>query len=120
MKIAIIGSRSFSNYELFCETINNYLIENDLTVKCVVSGGAKGADALSEKFAIDNGLEMMVFRPDWKKYGRTAGIIRNTQIIENSDIVFAFWDGKSSGTKDSVAKAEKLGKKVITILFSEE
>lgn len=120
MNIAIIGSRSFSNYELLCETINNYLIKNELTAKCVVSGGAKGADVLGEKFANENGLEMIVFRPDWKKYGRSAGFIRNTQIIENSDIIFTFWDGKSSGTKDSITKAEKLGKIIVTTLFSEE
>ena len=35
-------------------------------------------------------------------------MIRNTDIIKNSDFVFAFWDGKSKGTKDSIDKSKKL------------
>lgn len=60
---------------------------------------------------------MIIFKPDWKKFGKKAGLLRNTIIIDNSDTVFAFWDGKSSGTKDAITKAEKVGKQVITILF---
>lgn len=117
MNIAIIGSRNFTDFELLSSTILNYLFENKLTVTSVVSGGAKGADSLAEKFALENYLKMTVFKPDWKQFGKRAGFIRNTLIIENCDIVFAFWDGKSNGTKDSIDKAEKLGKKVIIILF---
>lgn len=113
MKIAIIGSRTFLDYELLSDTIKNYLSENNLIIKSVVSGGAKGADTLAEKFALENTIEMIVFKPDWKRFGKRAGFMRNTLIIENSDIVFAFWDGKSSGTKDSIEKAKSLNKKVI-------
>lgn len=113
MKIAIIGSRTFLDYELLSNTIKNYLSENNLIIKSVVSGGAKGADTLAEKFALENTIEMIVFKPDWKRFGKRAGFIRNTLIIENSDIVFAFWEGKSSGTKDSIEKAKSLNKKVI-------
>ena len=84
----------------------------------IVSGGAKGADTLAEKFALENHLEMIVFKPDWKKFGKRAGFLRNTIIIENATIVFAFWDGKSNGTKDSIDKAEKLNKKVIVTIFN--
>lgn len=117
MNIAIIGSRTFSNYELLSVIIKNFLSENNIKVNSIISGGAKGADSLAEQFALENNLEMIIFKPDWKKFGKKAGIIRNTIIIDNSDTVFAFWDGKSSGTKDAINKAEKLGKKVITILF---
>src|SRR5690606_22296767 len=113
MKIAIIGSRTFLDYELLSDTIKNYLSENNLIIKSVVSGGAKGADTLAEKFALENTIEMIVFKPDWKRFGKRAGFMRNTLIIENSDVVFAFWDGKSSGTKDSIEKAKSLNKKVI-------
>jgi len=113
MKIAIIGSRTFLDYELLSDTIKKYLSENNLIIKSVVSGGAKGADTLAEKFALENTIEMIVFKPDWKRFGKRAGFMRNTLIIENSDVVFAFWDGKSSGTKDSIEKAKSLNKKVI-------
>lgn len=117
MNIAIIGSRNFTDYELMSSTILSYFIENELNKITIVSGGAKGADTLAEKFAMENHLEITVFKPDWKKFGKRAGFLRNTIIIENSDIVFAFWDSISNGTKDSIEKAEKLNKKVILNIF---
>jgi hypothetical protein len=119
MKIAIIGSRTFSDYELLSTTIKNYLSEHQLNVQSVISGGATGADSLAEKFALENNLKMIVHKPDWKRFGKKAGLVRNTIIIENSDLVFAFWDGKSSGTKDAITKAKKTGKNVIPQTYSE-
>jgi len=71
----------------------------------VISGGAPGADSLGERFAAEHGLPVTIFHADWERYGKAAGIIRNTDIIDAADIVFAFWDGKSPGTKDSIKKA---------------
>jgi hypothetical protein len=41
--------------------------------------------------------------------------MRNTQIVEHSDIVVAFWDRKSRGTVDTMEKAKKAGKRLIVI-----
>jgi hypothetical protein len=98
MRVAIIGSRNFNNYELVVDTLKEY--ENNITL--IVSGGAKGADTLGERWAKEKNKEVLIFHPDWNKYGKSAGIIRNKDIIENSDIVFAFWDGISKGTKNSI------------------
>jgi|SRR5690554_5527149 len=117
MKIAIIGSRTFSDYELLSNTVKSYCKANNILPKIIVSGGAKGADTLAEKFAFENNIKTVIFNPDWEQFGRNACSARNTQIVEYSDIVFAFWDEKSIGTKDSITKAEKLGKTVIVKLF---
>jgi hypothetical protein len=58
------------------------------------------------------GLELIVFRPDYKRYGRGAPIVRNKQIVQESDLVLAFWDGKSRGTKSSIDFAKNAGKKL--------
>lgn len=57
------------------------------------------------------------YLPDWDKYGKSAGFKRNTTIVEACDTLLAFWDGKSRGTQDSIAKAEKLGKLTIVITY---
>ena len=80
-------------------------------------GGADGADSLGERYANENNIETLIFLPDWKKHGKMAGFIRNTDIIENAELVVAFWDKTSKGTKDSIDKATKLGKKVLIIPF---
>lgn len=117
MKIAIVGGRDFIDYEFMKNEIEKFLNENEISLSAIVSGGAKGADTLAEKFATEMGVEMIVFKPDFEKFGRGAALARNTQIVENSDIVFAFWDGKSKGTHDSIKKAEKFGKKLLIINY---
>lgn len=113
MEIAIIGSRNFANYSLLAECLNWFHLAD---ISRIISGGAIGADSLAENYAENNGLECTVFRPDWNKDGKAAGFIRNQKIIDACDIVIAFWDGKSKGTKDSINKA-KLAKKPTLIIY---
>ena len=112
MDIAIVGSRTFNNYPLLAEYLNYFGRDIDK----IISGGAKGADALAEDYAENNGLECTVLKPDWNKFGKRAGFIRNQKIIDACDMVVAFWDGKSKGTKDSIGKA-KLAKKPTFIIY---
>lgn len=107
MKVAVIGSRSFHNYEMLKNVLSKYHIS------LIISGGAKGADSLAETYARENDIETLIFKPDWDKHGKSAGYIRNIDIIENSDLVIAFWDGKSKGTKHSIDLAKKGNKKII-------
>lgn len=109
MKVAVIGSRDFYGYDLVKETLSTI----DITL--LISGGAKGADSLGEQYANENNIETLIFKPDWKKHGPAAGPIRNTDIVNNANIIVAFWDGESKGTKDSITKAEKLNKEVVII-----
>ena len=117
MKIAMVGGRDFNDYESLKKELAKFIEENNISLNSIVSGGAKGADTLAEKFATEMGVEMIIFKPNFEKHGRGAALARNTQIIENSDIVFAFSDGKSKGTHDSIKKAEKLGKKLLIINY---
>ena len=117
MKIAIVGGRDFNDYQLLKKEVDEYIDENKISNISIISGGAKGADRLAEKFATEMDFEVIVFKPNYEKYGRGATIVRNSQIIENSDVVFAFWDGQSKGTHDSIKKAVKLAKKLFIINY---
>jgi hypothetical protein len=105
MKLAVIGSRGFNDYELLKLHLNNVIQNNRVTH--IVSGGALGADSLAERFAKENNIETLIFLPDWKTHGKAAGFIRNKDIVSNADMVVAFWDGKSKGTKHSIDLANK-------------
>lgn len=119
LDIAIIGSREFTDYEFMKKKLDKEF-DNLTFVNAIISGGAKGADSLAEKYAEEIGRPMVVYRPDYKKYGRAAPFVRNTEIIEHCDVVFAFWNGKSNGTRDALNKAEKLGKQIHIIRFDLE
>lgn len=85
----------------------------DLT--CIVSGGARGADTLAERYASERGIKMLVIKPDWDRHGKSAGLIRNRDIIAQADVVIAFWDGDSPGTKYAIDYSKKLGKKLYVV-----
>jgi hypothetical protein len=109
--MAIIGSRNFNDYPFMKERVQEVLSAHP-TISAVVSGGARGADAMSERIASEFGLTHQHFRADWGRYGRGAGPIRNQQIIDAADLIVAFPLGKSSGTYNAITKAEKANKRV--------
>lgn len=111
MKIAVIGSRNFKDYELMKITLD------EVRPQLIISGGARGADTLAEKYAKENGIPTLIFLADWNRYGKSAGYRRNVDIIANADCVVAFWDGVSKGTKHSIDLAYSAGKEVKTIKF---
>ena len=102
-KVIIAGSRGFSNYKLLKEKCNEYLREKRKEYNIIIiSGGARGADTLGEKYAQDEGFSLEVFPANWNKFGKSAGFIRNEQMAEIADALIAFWDGKSNGTKHMI------------------
>ena len=76
----IVGSRSFSDSDLFVAKCD-LLLRNWGSV-VIVSGGARGADALAKRYAVDRGYCYMEFPADWDTYGRRAGYIRNRAMHE--------------------------------------
>ncbi len=107
MKVAVIGSRNITNIHL-----SNYL-EKEVTE--IVSGGAKGVDTSAKKYAEMKGIKLTEFLPEYEKYGRIAPLKRNIEIINYSDKVIAFWDGKSRGTKFVIDNCKKLNKPITIV-----
>ena len=99
MKVAVIGSRG-----LLVERLEDYLPEG---VTEIVSGGARGVDTCAKNYALAHGLKLTEFLPDYSKYGRGAPLRRNIAIIEYADLVLAFWDGQSRGTKYVIDNCNK-------------
>ena len=112
MRIAVIGSRDFNDYDQLKMVLN----EHD-NIELLVSGGAKGADSLGESWAKEKNVPTLIFKPEWDKYGRSAGFKRNQDIVNNSDLVIAFWDGQSRGTKSSIDLCKKLAVDVKIIKY---
>lgn len=114
MKFAVIGGRDFDDYEL----LKSFLDSIKMPIDLIVSGGCLNSpDILGEKYADDNCIEKLIFKPEWDKYGRSVAFVRNKLIIDNADIVIAFWDGKSKGTKHSLDYAKKKNKHIKIINY---
>ena len=108
MRTIVAGGRDFNDYELLYKTLEefNHLINSYVTI---VSGHAKGADALGEHYAVEENLKVRLFPADWDTYGKAAGYRRNVQMADFSEALIAFWDGESKGTKHMIDIALERG-----------
>ena len=121
-RIIIAGGRGFVDYELLEQKVDEIL--KDIKEPVIISGGARGADTLGEKYALEHGIRLVRFPADWKKYGKGAGYLRNQEMAEyamkgTNSILIAFWDGLSRGTNDMIQRAESYGMKVYIIHYEE-
>lgn len=111
MKLAIVGSRDFNDFLYMKKKVAEFgFAPGELTE--IVSGGARGADSLAEQLAVEWNLWKKVFPAEWDKYGKSAGYRRNELIVEYSDMIFAFWDGKSKGTQHTINLTKRYGKPI--------
>jgi len=105
MKVIIAGSRDFDDYELL-RSYCDHVLQNQTDIE-IVSGTAKGADHLGERYAIEKGYRVKRFSANWEKHGRSAGYIRNEEMANYADALIAFWNGNSKGTEHMINLAKK-------------
>ena len=111
MKLLIVGSRTIMNFDL----VGHVPAETEL----IISGGATGMDTVAERYADAHGIEKLIIRPEYEKYGRAAPIKRNEIMVDMADAVLAVWDGESRGTKYTLGYARRMGKSIIEIVVNE-
>jgi len=119
MRLAIVGGRDFDDYtllEVWVDSVMSMQFDREDKVS-IISGGAKGVDSLGEQYANNHKLGKVICKPNWDKYGKSAGFIRNQTIVDNCDMVLAFWDGQSRGTADTIEKAKKAKKPTFIIYY---
>ena len=111
MRLIIAGSRTFTDYQLLCHTLapeRHRIIE-------VLHGGARGADQLGFRWALKHHVRSRCFAAAWERFGKSAGIRRNQQMAQAGDVLIAFWDGRSPGTRHMISCMQQLGKPVVVI-----
>lgn len=129
LRIIIAGSRDFNDYKLLKSSMRDILKNTSLEginkIK-IISGTARGADQLGERFAKQFKLEVVKFPADWDRFVKSAGYIRNEEMAKYSvkdgsyGMLVAFWDGESRGTKHMINLAKKHGVEIHVIKFKEK
>lgn len=107
--IMIVGTRTYEDYKAFKSKVDewlNYNVNLNEDIIEIVSGGARGVDSLAERLANEETFLKKIFPADWNKYGKSAGPIRNRQMVEyikeKDGVCLIFWDGQSRGTKNDI------------------
>jgi hypothetical protein len=111
MRTIIAGSRNIEDYELLLDAIN----ASGFSISEILSGKARGVDAMGESYGRKHKIPLKYFPADWNKHGKSAGIRRNIEMAENADALIALWDGKSKGTYHMIETAKKKGLKVFVM-----
>ena len=117
MRVLVCGGRNFSDYDTVAEWLIYFLKQYAAMPlhTTIISGHARGADKLGERFAKDNECNLLTFPADWDKYKKAAGHIRNQQMLDEGkpDLVIAFKGG--TGTADMVNRSVKAGVRTVSI-----
>lgn len=128
MRIIVAGSREFKDYNLLSEKLMDYLeymndkdvVDNPSQIK-FISGAARGADTLGEQFSYNYGYDVIRFPAKWDELGKRAGYVRNAEMAkyaaEKYGVLFAFWDGKSKGTKNMIDLAKRYGLEIHVVNY---
>ena len=124
--LIVVGSRTFNNYALLkeeCDKAIKDMMDYDTYYSIhIVSGGAKGADNLAERYAKENGYDLIIFHADWNTYGKSAGYKRNVLMQETISkfpfrMCIAFWDGVSKGTQHNFDLCKRYGTEIKVIMI---
>lgn len=104
MIIVVTGSRGWTDKERIRERLLA------LNPELVIQGGAGGADRLTQEVCMEEKIPCGTYRAKWREYGKAAGLIRNGWMLDiGPDLVLAFWDGLSPGTKAMINETNRRG-----------
>lgn len=114
-KVIVAGTRTFDDYALMRSKLD-FFLQNRTDVE-IVSGAARGADQMGERYAAERGFCVTQFPADWDRHGKSAGYIRNAQMAEYADAAVIFWDGMSRGSKHMIDLAKAKGLRVRVVKY---
>lgn len=103
INVVVAGGREYENYPELSQKLDQIISQLNIPERMsvnIVSGGARGADTLAEKYAQERGLGLQVFPANWNEKGLSAGTLRNTQMAKEGDALVAFPGG--TGTENMI------------------
>jgi YspA, cpYpsA-related SLOG family len=115
MKLIIAGGRDLvaSIYEIQMLLNHHKVVPTE-----IVSGGANGIDSCGEVYAFSRSIPVKKFPANWKKHGKAAGPLRNTEMAKYADALLLIWDGKSRGSASMKSLMKATGKPIYEAVIS--
>lgn len=116
LRILVTGSRRWTDVKLLEQTLDGVLGDWPAIKTTLIHGGAEGADTMAEKWANENGLWIERHAASWKLYGKAAGPIRNSEMVNSHpNVCVAFLMEGSRGTRDCLSKAQRAGIETVEV-----
>lgn len=114
MRVVVFGGRDYDKLGLIFKALDQIHAQYGITV--LIDGTAKGVDTIAHKWALAHNIATERYKPDWAKYGRAAGPIRNREMAEEGkpDMGVAFPGG--NGTYHMKKTLKEMGIKVLNVV----
>lgn len=90
--IAVTGPKAFYNRSLVFNQLN-YLLGNVMPNIQIIEGGTTCLDNLIKDWANLKNIPCIEFVPNWNQFGSGAEMIRNQEMIRESQGLVVFYDG---------------------------
>lgn len=110
----IAGSRTITEKAY----VERAIQQSGFEITEVVSGCARGVDAIGEQWARTHNTPIKQFPANWKTHGKSAGFRRNREMADYADQLIAVWDGTSAGTHDMIECANQKDMRVYVLDLS--
>ena len=108
MRVAIVGSRHFAEPDRVTDYVKSLPAGSS-----IITGSASGVDAAATKAARTHGLSVRVMPASFDELADASkSAARNQRLVDACDVLVAFWDGSSKGTRSTVERALDAGKEV--------
>ncbi len=108
MKFAIVGSRHFASPDRVADYVRALPAGAS-----IITGSASGVDAAATRAAREKGIPVQVLPASFDELADAAkAAARNQRLVDACDVLVAFWDGASKGTRTTVERALDSGKEV--------
>jgi hypothetical protein len=112
LKVAIVGGRDFADLDRVVEDMTSLMASKGFPKTEILCGEARGADTQGRLYGEMLGFTVKSYPAKWNEYGKSAGYRRNAEMAKDADVVLAYWDGVSKGTKHMIDLTKKKGKQL--------
>jgi len=108
VRVAIVGSRHFADPDRVTDYVKGLPAGSS-----IITGSASGVDAAATRAARTRGLNVQVMPASFDELADASrSAARNQRLVDACDVLVAFWDGASKGTRSTVERALEAGKEV--------
>lgn len=106
-RVLVFGGRDFAERDFAFSWLT--WLHAHFRFEVLIQGEARGADLIGKSWAQTNGVPTLDFPADWDGLGKSAGILRNKQMLEVGRPTLGVGFAGGRGTADMAARLVAAG-----------